>query len=221
MKICIQEWKKKRQYSFHLFKCLPNQPADLWFSSVSWRCYEDSLQASGPFSIDEKLGLEPKILLKYASRSGWGRLCKEGLLCFRSVSSKLYLRPGPPALILHECYMNLKSMYMYMNLKYLFIIYLHTCIFSILWERPSNTRSKHESMLEHVGAEVVSTLQRDDRVSHLCSSFHHIKQWIIYMVDIDLHRMMGFELIVTTQEWDVWVIIRSSRKILAQCRVTV
>lgn len=42
-------------------------------------------------------------------------------------------------------------------------------------------------------------LQRDDKVSHLLSSFHNIKL-TIYMVDIDLYKIMGFKLIVIMQD---------------------
>lgn len=54
-------------------------------------------------------------------------------------------------------------------------------------------------MLEHVWAEAMDMLQRDDKVSHLYSSFHNIKL-TIYMVDIDLYKTMGFKLIVITQD---------------------
>lgn len=42
-------------------------------------------------------------------------------------------------------------------------------------------------------------LKRDDKVSHLYSSFHNIKL-TINMVDVDLYKTMGFKLIVITQD---------------------
>ena len=51
--------------------------------------------------------------------------------------------------------------------------------------------------------------------------FIHIKWSVIYMVGIDLYKIMDFELIVTMQEWYVSVIIKTFRKILAQCWATV
>lgn len=54
-------------------------------------------------------------------------------------------------------------------------------------------------MLEHVWAEAVGMLKRDDKVSHLYSFFHNIKL-PFYLVDIDLYKTMGFKLIVITQD---------------------
>lgn len=42
-------------------------------------------------------------------------------------------------------------------------------------------------------------LQRDDKVSHLYCSFHNIKL-TIYMVDMDLYKIMGFKVIVIMQD---------------------
>lgn len=69
-------------------------------------------------------------------------------------------------------------------------------------------------MLEHVWAEAMGMLQRDDKVSHLLSSFHNIKL-TIYMVDIDLYKTMGFKLIVIMQDWDVSYRIKSFGKMMA------